>query len=195
MTIKGAYIAHAERHGDLVAIRLKGDETCLWLDMYLDLAQWQMTCDSDIGCYAYRFAKPRDAGGADFIGHFCSVAVNDGWLLRKCVDEMHLPKDFNAEKSAYALRDMVEDAGADKEYQNKLDEIIDAAYAYDGNKDAWLTAIHIGADSAGIDLPEEWWECLTAGYTPRQRYFARLCSEVIAPELRRMMKEDGINGD
>lgn len=62
MTINGVYSAHAERHGDIVAIRLTGGSACLWLNMYLDLKEWQMTCDSDIGSYAYRFAKPRDAG-------------------------------------------------------------------------------------------------------------------------------------
>lgn len=108
---------------------------------------------------------------------------------------MHRPKAFNAEKSVYALRDIAAEAGEDEEYQIKLDDIIDEAYAYASDKDAWAAAINLGADYYGIDLPCEWWECLVEEYTPRQRRFARLCSDVIAPELRRMLREDRDNGN
>lgn len=190
MTINRVYSAHAERHGDIVAIRLTGGSACLWLNMYLDLKEWQMTCDSDIGSYAYRFGKPRDADERNFIDYFCNVEVNEGWLLRKCVDEMHLPKGFNAAKSEYELCRMAADAGADEERRSELAELLDGMRAYSNNKDGWIAAICVGAEERGIDLPEGWGECITEKYTPQQRRFARICSEVIVPELRRMMRED-----
>lgn len=57
MVDKSQRKATAEQHGDLVVIRMKGGPDCLWLNMYLDTKEKQMTCDSDIGFYAYHWGK------------------------------------------------------------------------------------------------------------------------------------------
>ena len=45
--------ATVEQNGNMVVVRMTGGPDCLWLNMYLDTVDWQMTCDSDIGFYAY----------------------------------------------------------------------------------------------------------------------------------------------
>lgn len=45
--------AKAERYGNLIVVRMTGCGDCLWMNMYLDGDVGQMTCDSDIGSYAY----------------------------------------------------------------------------------------------------------------------------------------------
>ena len=52
--------AAAERCGDLIVIRMTGGADCLWLNMYLDEATGQMTCDSDVGGYAYHWGRHTD---------------------------------------------------------------------------------------------------------------------------------------
>ena len=37
-----------EKHGNIIAVHFTGGGECLWLNMYLDTEDWQMTCDSDI---------------------------------------------------------------------------------------------------------------------------------------------------
>ena len=62
--------ATAERHGPVVVVRYIGGFDCLWLNMYLDCKYGQMTCDSDIGSYSYKWYRCAD-NGDDFI-RFCT---------------------------------------------------------------------------------------------------------------------------
>ena len=59
-----------EKHGNIIAVHFTGGGECLWLNMYLDTEDWQMTCDSDIGAYAYRWGKPRN-GSESFLSFCC----------------------------------------------------------------------------------------------------------------------------
>lgn len=47
-------------------------------------------------------------------------------------------------------------------------------------------ALNVAADAYGIDLPEEWWNCLEEDYTPWQMRFAEICKEVIVPAIQKM---------
>ena len=74
--------ATAERHGPMVVIHMTGGPDCLWLNMYLDCEKGQMTCDSDIGFYAYR---PRSRwGGESFIAFCIRLLSDEEWLLSDC---------------------------------------------------------------------------------------------------------------
>lgn len=74
--------ATAERHGPMVVIHMTGGPDCMWLNMYLDCERGQMTCDSDIGFYAYNWGNRWY--GEDFISFCIRWFYDDEWLLRKC---------------------------------------------------------------------------------------------------------------
>lgn len=77
--------ATAERHGPVVVVHMTGGPDCLWLNMYLDCEKGQMTCDSDIGSYVYRWGTNATEEG--FISFCIKWLSNEEWLLRKCARE------------------------------------------------------------------------------------------------------------
>ena len=82
--------ATAERHGPVVVVHMTGGPDCLWMNMYLDCDKGQMTCDSDIGSYAYHWGNSWD--GDDFITFCICWLSNEEWLLRKCTKEKRSEK-------------------------------------------------------------------------------------------------------
>lgn len=191
MIDKSKFCCTAKKHGDVVVIHVYGDGSCLWINMYLD-KYWQMVCDSDIGTFAYNWNRYK---GVDaFVAFCCEWFANENWLLRKCVDEQLVEKAFDGVESAKNLWTKIKCANPDCGVE-EIDDLINDAEMYSDNKEAWFASIHINADMRDIEMPEEWWECVVETYTPRQKKFAEICREVVAPELRRMMEEDEINGD
>lgn len=177
--------ATVEQTGSMVIIRMTGGPDCLWLHMYLDSDAWQMTCDSDIGFYAYRFGK--SASNTESFTEFCCRWMNnEEWLLRKCIGERHAEKGFDSKKSRENIMSaFLEDNGDDVDTYD-LESALDAADSY-GERSAWTAAFHEKADSLGVDLPDEWWENIVTDYTPWQKRFAEICREVIVPELKRLV--------
>lgn len=126
-----SYIATVKRCGWMIVIRVVGGADCLWMNMYLDTHEWQMTCDSDMGSYAYWFGAPMFP--TESFAKFCAGWMrNERNVLRECVLERGLP--------------MV--PGNEKEEQR--DE----------------------------------------NYTPDQKRFAKICKEIIAPELRKFCEQE-----
>ena len=178
--------ATAQRNGDIVVIRMTGGPDCLWLNMYLDTDAWQMTCDSDIGFYAYHWQRNDSKDG--FLELCTRWLHNEEWLLRKCIDEQHVAKDFDKTATIDALREMFKEYYVDEDdeipdYDGMLEDI-----QYD-DKDSWCTALDYSASSYGVELPEEWWDCIVEDYTPWQKRFAEICREVIVPELEKLLKQ------
>ena len=179
--------ATAERHGPVVVVRYTGGGDCLWLNMYLDCKYGQMTCDSDIGSYSYKY---RCADNDDDFILFCiKWLANEEWLLRKCIGEKHEELEFDRHETVLNLRkayDDIHNSGDEYEPDCEFDEVLDVANGYD-NKDQFIAALSVLADERGVELPEEWWTCIVEDYTTRQKRFAEICREVIVPELKRMM--------
>ena len=67
-----------------------------------------------------------------------------------------------------------------------LNDILREASAYDESSQAWALAVQMLTERQDFCLPEEWYECIEADYTPRQKRFAEICRETIVPELKRM---------
>lgn len=171
--------------GPILAIRMTGGPDCLWLHMYLDSETWQMTCDSDIGSYAYRWGK--NTSKSETFAEFCCRWMDDeNWLLRKCIGERHVSKQFLREQAEKTLRDMVIDYNDGNEDFDEydLDEMFRFASGYDSDAKAWALAIYAFTDTRMIDLPEEWYECIEEDYTPWQLRFAEICREIIVPLLK-----------
>lgn len=178
--------ATVEQHGPITVVRMTGGPDCLWLNMYLDSEAGQMTCDSDIGFYAYHWGRyiPKDES---FLQFCCRWLSDAEWLLRKCIGERHVPIQFDRDGTIESLR---------KEYAEWIDgedldtfdfeDAIDEAYAYH-DKDSWCAAFQIAADANGVELPEEWWSCICEVYTPWQKRFAEICREVVVPEIRKVI--------
>lgn len=183
--------------GTVFTIHMTGGPDCLWLNMYLDTEKRQMTCDSDIGFYAYHWGNGASSS-EDFIDFCCRWLGDEKWLLRKCISERHVGKCFLREQSETALRDMVIEYndGDDDFDEYVLDEMFSFAAGFDSDPKAWALAICTFADTWRIDLPEEWYECIEEDYTPWQRRFAEICREIIVPLLeqhtggvRRLLRE------
>lgn len=181
--------ATVERHCDMIVIRMTGGPDCLWLNMYLDTTEWQMTCDSDIGFYAYHWGR-RKFAIENFVQFCTRWLADDAWLLRKCIEERHIDKGFDAVETRRNLRKAYEEENTDMDEQGcdtyYLDEAIARAEAFQ-EVDAWAAVLQSAADSLGVDLPEEWWDCIVRDYTPWQKRFAEICREVIVPELRKWL--------
>lgn len=185
--------ATAERHGSLVVIRMTGGPDCLWLNMYLDTQEKQMSCDSDIGFYAYHWGKCTSMtyGFIEFCTHWLA---DDNWLLRKCIGERHVSKGFDYEKTCQALIKAYKEETMDEDEPDCntyfIEEALSRCAQFD-DPDTFAAVFQAEADSLGCDLPEEWWACIDRDYTPWQKRFAEICREVIVPELKRLMKEEG----
>lgn len=179
--------ATAERHGDMIVIRMTGGPDCLWLNMYLDTAAWGMTCDSDIGSYAYHWG--RSASKTETFAEFCCRWLeDDAWLLRKCIGERHGRLSFRREETEDALREkMIEYGDGDEDFDiDDFDDALNVAASYDADAHGWALAMQMEAERRDIDLPEEWYECIVEDYTPWQKRFAEICREVIVPELEKL---------
>lgn len=179
---KSKWKTKVEKHGNIIAVYFTGGGECLWLNMYLDMEDWQMTCDSDIGAYAYRWGKPRN-GSESFLSFCCRWLYDDEWLLRKCVGEKNR-MEFCADHTAENLRDKVKEWYGDKEYdQDALEEILEEASGYLDNSTAWFAAVGRMAEEQDFELPEEWYCCGVYDYSVWQKRFAEICAESIVPEL------------
>lgn len=183
--------ASAERHGDVVVIRMTGGPDCLWLNMYLDKAAGAMTCDSDIGSYAYHWGRSV-ARNESFLEFCCRWLSDDEWLLRKCIGERHEAKAFDVGASVTALREAFLEYHGEDTDTDDLESMLEIAYGYSDEYRSWLAAVYVLADERNIELPETWYECIAEDYTPWQKRFAEICREVIVPELLRII--DGGDG-
>lgn len=187
MINKNAFHAKVEKQGSIVAIRVEGNFSCLWLNMYLDCDMGQMTCDSDIGSYAYHWGRDTNK---DFVRFCCNWLADEHWLLRKCVGEKHVPLSFEYAATVENLRRAYAEYCDDEDFiMEYFESAIEDAEGYSDDKVAWMVAFRSAADRLGVDLPEEWYECVSEDYTPMQKRFAEICREIIVPALR-----DFLNG-
>ena len=177
--------ATAERCGKIIMISMTGGGDCLWLTMMLDTESWQMMCDSDIGSYSYRFNGSHV--GQDFL-KFCVEWFNsDKWLLRKCIEERHIKKQFDMDATVNALRkEYIEYNGEDCD-SSDFERVLEIASEY-SDCDRFAVALNVAANELYVELPEEWWSCLCEEYTAWQKRFAEICKEVIRPELMKLME-------
>lgn len=184
--------ATAERYGNLIVVRMTGGGDCLWLNMYLDGDAGQMTCDSDIGSYAYHWGP--EPNSFDWTGFWCKWLANEEWLLRKCCGERNAEMGFDQDATLEELRlQMMEGKEDDENAQAYVEYVLEAAADYDTRRE-FAVALNVAADIQRVDLPEEWWVCLVEHYTPRQLRFAEICREVIVPAIKKMdTKECGDN--
>ena len=181
--------ATAKRYGDLIVVHMTGGGDCLWLNMYLDEATGQMTCDSDIGSYAYHWGRHINdrQSWADFCCEWLSCKE---WLLRKCCGERKAEKAFDMAASVENLRNTFAELHDGEDFlQEKFEDVLEAAEGYD-TREKFAVALNTAADAHWIDLPEEWWDCLEEDYTPWQMRFAEICKEVIVPAIQAIEQED-----
>ena len=189
--------AMAERFGSLIVVRMMGGEDCLWLNMYLDGAAGQMTCDSDIGSYAYHWGRhtSKSQSWTDFC---CRWLSDEKWLLRKCCGERHARLLFDKTTSENELCRMFRKANEDAPdlflLMDDLADVICEAHGYD-ERSAWSTAITMTANHLGVELPDEWWNCIREEYTPWQKRFAEICREVIVPAIEEMQRREAAEQD
>jgi len=186
--------ATAERYGDLIVVRMTGGGDCLWMNLYLDKATGQMTCDSDIGSYAYHWGRGTPLYG-NWTEFCCNWLPNSEWLLRKCCGERNAEMGLDQDATLEALRlRMMEGKEDDENEQAYVEYVLEVVADYDTRRE-FAVALNVAADTQRVDLPEEWWDCLVERYTPWQLRFAEICREVIVPAIRKMdAKECGDNG-
>lgn len=184
--------AKAERYGNLIVVRMIGGGDCLWMNMYLDGDAGQMTCDSDIGSYAYQWGNNTEDDWTDF---WCKWLSNEKWLLRKCCGERNAEMGVDQDATLEELRlRMMEGKEDDENAQAYVEYVLEAAADYDTRRE-FAVALNVAADIQRVDLPEEWRDCLVERYTPWQLRFAEICREVIVPAIRKMDMKEGGNDD
>lgn len=188
--------ATAYRNDAIVVIHMNGGPDCLWMNMYLDLDAWQMTCDSDIGSYSYRWM--RNACEEGFIEFCIKWLSNEEWLLRKCIGERHVSTEFDAEKSMRNLRELFAEENEDNANEDNandfftspiysdFNDMLEETIGYSDNVKEWCVAVNLLADKYGVCLPDEWYECVVCDYSPWQKRFAEICREVIVPALMQL---------
>ena len=178
--------ATAERYGDLIVVHMRGGADCMWMNMYLDEATGQMTCDSDIGSYAYHWGPKHNFEWTEF---WCVWLSNEEWLLRKCCGGRKAEKEFDLDTTLKELRlRLMEGREEDEDAQWEVERVLEAAEGYD-TRSGFAAALNVAADAYDVDLPDEWWNCLVERYTPWQMRFAEICREVIVPAIREMGQE------
>lgn len=185
MIDKSKRMAKVEQHGNVVVVRMKGGPDCLWLNMYLDTVDWQMTCDSDIGFYAYHWGPHTGGKDETFVEFCCRWLYDEEWLLRKCIGERHVEKRFDLKKTVENLRTMIHE-DTDGEDEDNLEYALETAEGYSDDCRGWAAAFSVAADHEMTDLPDEWYECIEEDYSPWQKRFAEICAEVIVPLLRKI---------
>lgn len=180
--------ATTERCGSVVVIRMTGGPDCLWLNMYLDTQQKQMTCDSDIGFYAYHWGRNanREVG---FVPFCIRWLADENWLLRKCIGERHVPKQINkaATKKALMVAYVEENTNLDRD---EFDAFLEAIEKAEQAEDVQTYSMILQAAEQCFTLPEDYYECFEEEYTPWQKRFAEICREVIVPELEKLMNQE-----
>lgn len=181
--------ATAERHGDLIVVRMTGGGDCLWLNMYLDGDAGQMACDSDIGSYAYQWGNNTEDDWTDF---WCKWLSDEKWLLRKCCGEKNEQKQFYQEETCKEIRALYIAENGEDCNTRSLDDVFDIANEY-RTAEEWRVALNVAADERSVDLPDEWWNCVCEDYTPWQKRFAEICREVIVPAIRKMDRKEHKN--
>ena len=181
--------ATVEKHGPLIVIRMTGGPDCLWLNMYLDTEAGAMTCDSDIGSYAYHWGRSV-ARNESFLEFCCRWLSDDEWLLRKCIGERHEAKAFDVGASVTALREAFLEYHGDDTDTDDLERMLEIAYGYSDEYRSWLASVYVLADERNIELPEDWYECIAEDYTPWQKRFAEICREVIVPAIRSLIGDE-----
>lgn len=194
MTDESLRKVKAERHGNLIVVHMTGGGDCLWLNMYLDGDVGQMTCDSDIGSYAYHWGRgtPLYGNWTDFC---CNWLSNSEWLLRKCCGERNAEMSFDQAATLEELRlRLMEGKEDDEDAQAYVEYVLEAAADYDMRRE-FAVALNVAADIQRVDLPEEWVDCIVERYTPWQLRFAEICREVIVPAIRKMNVKEGGNDD
>lgn len=185
--------ATAERYNNLIVVRMAGGGDCLWLNMYLDGDIGQMTCDSDIGSYAYHWGP--EPNSFDWTGFWCKWLASEEWLLRKCCGERNAEMGFDLDATLEALRlRMMEGKEDDENEQAYVEYVLEVVADYDTRRE-FAVALNVAADTQRVDLPEEWWNCIVERYTPWQLRFAEICREVIVPAIRKMDMKEGGNDD
>lgn len=176
--------AVASQYGNVVAIRMTGGPDCAWMNMYLDLSEWQMTCDSDIGSYTYHWG--RHVSKDSFLDFCINWLSCEEWLLRKCIREMHVKEKFFLDASVENLQTSYAECHDDEDIDlYDFERALEIARGYD-DADRFAVALCVAADEMSVELPEEWWTCLVENYTPWQLRFAEICREVIVPELKKL---------
>lgn len=186
--------ATAERYGNLIVLRMTGGGDCLWLNMYLDGDAGQMTCDSDIGSYAYHWGRGTPLYG-NWTEFCCNWLSSSEWLLRKCCGERNAEMGFDLDATLEALRlRMMEGKEDDENEQAYVEYVLEVVAGYDTRRE-FAVALNVAADTQRVDLPEEWRDCLVERYTPWQLRFAEICREVIVPAIRKMDMKEGGNDD
>lgn len=184
--------ATAERYGDLIVVHMHGGGDCLWLNMYLDGATGQMTCDSDIGSYAYHWGRHIDKRKS-WLDFCCEWLSCEEWLLRKCCGERKAERKFDRDSTIGELRlRYLADKEEDEDAQWEIESVLEATEGYDKG-DEFAVALNVAADMRSVDLPEEWWTCIVERYTPWQLRFAEICREVIVPAIREMDAMDTVD--
>lgn len=181
--------ATAQRYENLIVVRMTGGGDCLWLNMYLDEATGQMTCDSDIGSYAYHWGRHTDER-QNWVDFCCEWLSCEEWLLRKCCGERNAEKEFDCDATIGDLRlRLMEGKEEDEDAQWEVERLLEAAGDYDERRE-FATALNVAAEMRSFDLPDEWWNCLVERYTPWQKRFAEICREVIVPAIREMEERE-----
>lgn len=144
--------ATVERCGSMVVIRMIGGPDCLWLNMYLDTDTWSMTCDSDIGFYAYHWG--RCSSSSETFLPFCLRWLADGdWLLRTCIGERHVDKGWDYEKTRQALLNAYKEENTDEDEPDVdtyyIEEALSMAAQFD-DVDAFAAVLQAEADSLAL---------------------------------------------
>ena len=191
----------AERHGPVVVVHYicipdcmwyRSYKDCIWLNMYLDCENYQMICDSDIGVFSGNWSHVARKGD-DFLQFCTKWLAKEDWLLRKCIDDKNVPKEFNWHETVLNLRKAYDDIhnseDEDSDVDFAFDYVLDVANGYD-NKDQFIAALSVAADERGVELPDEWWSCIVEDYTPQQKRFAEICREDIVPKLKELLMEN-----
>lgn len=186
--------ATAERFGDLIVVRMIGGGDCLWLNMYLDGDTGQMTCDSDIGSYAYHWGRGTPLYG-NWTEFCCNWLSNSEWLLRKCCGERNAKMGFDQDATLEELRLwMMEGREEDEDAQWDVERVLETVDGYD-TPEGFAAALNVAAEHYDVALPDEWRDCLVMRYTPWQLRFAEICREVIVPAIRKMDMKEGEDDD
>lgn len=173
--------AKAERFGSLIVVRMTGGPDCLWMNMYLDGETGQMTCDSDIGSYAYHWGRhtEKNKSWTDFC---CKWLSNEEWLLRKCCGERGAETYFDVEASGRELMKMFIEENGENVDTYDIESCMEIANGY-RDEIGWSVALCVAAEERGVELPDEWSYCKINDYTPWQKRFAEICREVIVPAI------------
>ena len=186
MIDRSLYKATAKRCGDVIVVHVVSRSECAWLNMYLDDAVGQMSCDSSIGHYAYQWRDSSKDSKKNWTDFWCKWLSDEEWLLLRCCGKSTVKKAFDVDTSIKNLRNAFAVLhGGDDCLLERFEDVLDAGAGYITSAE-FVAALRTAADDRQINLPGAWWDCLVEDYTRRQRRFAEICREVIVPAIRAM---------